>query len=166
MIYFVKNDSVRSAFMQKNILIYTDGACSGNPGPGGWGAVILVDDTEIPLSGGEKATTNNRMELFAAIAALETIAQKPDLSHRPIAVYIDSQYVQNGITDWIKKWKINGWKTAAKKPVKNQDLWIRLDSVVQELDVNWHWVKGHSGNKYNEMCDQLAVAATQLVSQS
>lgn len=149
--------------MGKEIIIYTDGACSGNPGPGGWGSVIIADGNEIPLSGGEKLTTNNRMELFAAIAALTNVAQTPEWAGRPISVYIDSQYVQNGITDWIKKWKINGWQTAAKKPVKNKDLWIQLDGVVQGLNVNWNWVKGHSGNTYNELCDRLAVEATKIV---
>lgn len=147
--------------MEKDIVIYTDGACSGNPGPGGWGSVILADGNEVLLSGGEKATTNNRMELLAAIEALRKVGQTPEWAGQLISIYIDSQYVQNGITDWIKKWKINGWKTAAKKPVKNQDLWIQLDALVQGLEVNWHWVKGHSGNIYNELCDKLAVEATQ-----
>ncbi|OJF76693.1 MAG: ribonuclease HI [Treponema sp. CETP13] len=141
------------------IIMYTDGACSGNPGPGGWGCVIIASGREIPLSGGEKLTTNNRMELMAAIQGFERIQSVPEWRVRPIKVFIDSQYVKNGITKWIDNWKINGWNTAAKKPVKNRDLWIQLDRLNGELDVNWHWVKGHAGNKYNEQCDQLAVKA-------
>ncbi len=143
----------------KNITIYTDGACSGNPGPGGWGAVILIDGTEIPLSGGEKATTNNRMELMAVIEGLNYISRRLDSSESSITIVTDSQYVKNGITDWIINWKKNGWKTAAKKPVKNQDLWILLDELVAKFSIEWKWVKGHSGNKYNEMCDKIAVEA-------
>lgn len=145
--------------MEKNIIVYTDGACSGNPGPGGWAAVIISEKNEISISGGEKTTTNNRMELCAAIFALEKIAATDEWARQKIHVFIDSQYVKNGITEWIKKWKINGWRTASKKPIKNQELWLQLDAVTQNLDVHWEWVKGHSGNKYNELCDMLAVAA-------
>ncbi len=143
--------------------MYTDGACSGNPGPGGWGTVILVDGTETPLSAGDKNTTNNRMELLAVIEGLKHISMRADLSARPITIVTDSQYVKNGITEWIINWKKNGWKTAAKKPVKNQDLWIALDELVLKFTIEWQWVKGHSGDKYNEMCDQLAVKASQSV---
>lgn len=151
--------STASANTDREIVVYTDGACSGNPGNGGWGAVILVDGEEIRLSDGEKVTTNNRMELMAAIASLEKIAMNPDWVSRDISVYIDSQYVKNGITTWIKSWKKNGWKTANKEPVKNKDLWMELDELVGGLSLRWVWVKGHAGNKYNEICDELAVEA-------
>lgn len=139
------------------VVVYTDGACSGNPGPGGWGAVILNGKEEIVCSGGESYTTNNRMELSAAIGILEKISTLDALRTKKITVYIDSQYVKNGISSWILKWKANGWKTADKKPVKNKDLWERLDACVSLLDIDWRWVKGHAGNTYNEMCDRLAV---------
>lgn len=142
--------------MQK-ISVYTDGACSGNPGPGGWGCVILIDDKEIKLSGGEKLTTNNRMELMAAISSLKYVYDNTDIKNTEVSVYIDSQYVKNGITTWISNWKRNGWKTANKQPVKNQELWLQLDDIVQHLNLDWIWVKGHAGNKYNEICDSLAV---------
>lgn len=134
-----------------SVSIFTDGACSGNPGPGGWGAILRYGDTERELSGGEVATTNNRMELMAAIVALETLK-------RPCSVdlYTDSQYVRNGITDWIRKWRMNGWRTAAKKPVKNAELWQRLDAAIARHEVRWHWVKGHAGHPENERADQLA----------
>jgi len=141
------------------IVMYTDGACSGNPGPGGWGCVLIASGREIPLSGGEKLTTNNRMELMAAIQGLARLLSVAEWRVRPITVFIDSQYVKNGITKWIKGWKTNGWKTASKKPVKNKDLWMELDALTGKLDVEWNWVKGHAGNKYNEICDQLAVKA-------
>lgn len=150
--------------MENNdIVVYTDGACSGNPGPGGWGAVIIADGKEMPLSGGEKNTTNNRMELMAAISSLNLIANDDSLRNRPVSVYIDSQYVKNGITSWITSWKKNGWRTASKSPVKNQDLWIKLDELNNKLNVNWVWVKGHAGFKYNEMCDKLATTAAAQV---
>ena len=135
------------------VKIFTDGACSGNPGPGGWGAILRWGDTERELKGGESDTTNNRMELMAAIKALESLnrAVKVDL-------YTDSTYVQKGITEWIHSWKRRGWKTASKKPVKNEDLWKRLDDVIQYQDVSWHWVKGHAGHEYNERADALARA--------
>lgn len=137
------------------LVIYTDGGCSGNPGPGGWGCVIIDGGNEKQLSGGEKLTTNNRMELTAAISALDAVCSNADWKKRPIAVYSDSQYVKNGITSWIKNWKKNGWKTAAKKPVLNQDLWIKLDELYNQLNIEWKWVKGHAGHKYNEICDSL-----------
>ena len=131
--------------------VYTDGACSGNPGPGGWGAVLGWQGKTREISGGAAATTNNRMELMAAIAALESLT-------RPAAVRIhtDSTYVKDGITQWIHRWKRNGWKTANKKPVKNEDLWRRLDAALARHDVSWHWVKGHAGHPGNERADALA----------
>ena len=137
------------------IVIYTDGGCHGNPGPGGWGIVVIADGVAKQLSGGEKLTTNNRMELCAAIAGLSVVKNTPTFAGRPITVNIDSQYVKNGITTWIKSWKAKGWKTADKKPVKNQDLWVQLDELNAQLTVTWHWVKGHAGIQYNEVCDQL-----------
>ncbi|MCR5614032.1 ribonuclease HI [Treponema sp.] len=141
--------------MADDIVIYTDGGCSGNPGPGGWGAVILADGNELRLSGGEKNTTNNKMELTAAISALTAVQNTPQFNGRPVSLYSDSQYVKNGITSWITNWKKNGWRTAAKKPVLNQDLWQKLDSLNAALNVSWNWVKGHAGIEYNEVCDQL-----------
>jgi len=131
--------------------VFTDGACSGNPGPGGWGAILRWRGQERELHGGEPMTTNNRMELMAAIKALETLK-------RPMQVdlYTDSQYVRQGITDWMRKWKKNGWKTADKKPVKNAELWVRLDEAASRHKVNWHWVKGHAGHPENERADELA----------
>lgn len=137
------------------LIIYTDGGCSGNPGPGGWGVVVIFNGEARQLSGGEKNTTNNRMELTAAINALSIVKNTPDFKNHKITVNIDSQYVKNGITVWIKGWKLKGWKTADKKPVKNQDLWIQLDELNSALNVSWNWVKGHAGIEYNEICDQL-----------
>lgn len=142
------------------LTIYTDGGCSGNPGPGGWGCVIIEDiDSANPkehcFSGGDKNTTNNRMELMAAIMALSNVASNPQWKECKVHVFSDSQYVKNGITSWINNWKKNGWRTAAKKPVLNQELWIQLDALYNSLNVEWSWVKGHAGVKYNEMCDQL-----------
>jgi len=135
--------------------IYTDGACSGNPGPGGWGAVIFDNDNnQTNISGKEKNTTNNRMEILAAIMALKKIK-----SNSQITIYTDSTYVKNGITEWMFNWKKNDWKTANKKPVKNKDLWIKLDKLCQNNKVSWKWVKGHSTNKYNNLADQLATSA-------
>ncbi len=139
----------------ENLIIYTDGGCLGNPGPGGWGTVIIDGTNLTKLSGGERHTTNNRMELSAAINALDAVVKNTDWRSRHVEVYSDSQYVKNGITSWIKNWKKNGWKTAAKKPVLNQDLWIALDSLYSQLDIEWKWVKGHAGVEYNEICDQL-----------
>lgn len=137
---------------------YTDGACSGNPGPGGWGALLQAKEgdtvlKERELKGGEPVTTNNRMELLAAIHALETLGRGT-----AITVVTDSQYVKNGVTGWIHGWKRNGWKTAAKKPVKNAELWQRLDAAAQRHDVTWQWVKGHAGHPENERADALARA--------
>ncbi len=137
------------------VTIYTDGGCSGNPGPGGWGVVVIFNGEARQLSGGEKNTTNNRMELTAAINALSIVKNTKEFSGIPITLNIDSQYVKNGITVWIKNWKQKGWKTADKKPVKNQDLWIQLDELNSALNVSWNWVKGHAGIEYNEICDQL-----------
>ncbi len=134
-----------------DIVIYTDGACSGNPGPGGWGALLSWNGHEKELFGGEWDTTNNRMELMAAIKALESLKRTG-----PIALYTDSTYVRDGITKWIHGWKRNGWRTAAKKPVKNEDLWKRLEAALVGHDVEWHWVKGHAGHPGNERADQLA----------
>ena len=135
--------------------IYTDGACSGNPGPGGWGAVIFdSDNNQTNISGKEKNTTNNRMEILAAIMALKKIK-----SNSQITIYTDSTYVKNGITEWMFNWKKNDWKTASKKPVKNKDLWIKLDKLCEKNKVSWKWVKGHATNKYNNLADQLATSA-------
>ena len=131
--------------------IFTDGACRGNPGPGGWGAVLRYGDTDKELHGGEAMTTNNRMELTAVIKALEALKRECE-----VRVGTDSQYVKNGITQWIAGWKRNGWRTANRKPVKNVDLWQRLDAAVADHRVEWAWVKGHSGHPENERADQLA----------
>jgi ribonuclease HI len=131
--------------------IYTDGACSGNPGPGGWGAILRWNGNEKELSGGERDTTNNRMELTAAIMALESLTRPV-----PVRLHTDSQYVRDGITRWIAGWKKNGWKTAARKPVKNEDLWRRLDAAQARHSVSWHWVRGHDGHPENERADELA----------
>ena len=140
--------------MVKRVEIYTDGACSGNPGPGGWGAILRYGDNEKELSGGEEETTNNRMELMAAIESLKALKKR---SH--VDLYTDSTYVKKGIEEWIAGWKARGWKTASKKPVKNQDLWQDLDDMMQQHDVTLHWVKGHAGHPENERADQLAVNA-------
>ena len=131
--------------------IFTDGACSGNPGPGGWGALLRYGGTERELCGGEAATTNNRMELLAAIRAIETL-KRPST----VRLHTDSTYLKDGITRWIEGWKANGWKTAAKKPVKNVDLWQCLDAVAAAHDIEWRWVKGHAGHPDNERADALA----------
>lgn len=131
--------------------IWTDGACSGNPGPGGWGALLRMGENEKELCGGEALTTNNRMELLAAIRALEALKRRCEVD-----LHTDSQYLRGGVTGWIKGWKKNGWKTADKKPVKNQDLWEQLDALMLEQDVAWHWVKGHAGHDENERADELA----------
>lgn len=140
--------------MNKKVDIYTDGACSGNPGPGGWGVLIQLDDKNIELSGGDNETTNNRMELMAAIIALEEINKDYKIN-----LYTDSNYVKDGITSWISNWKKNSWKTANKKDVKNKDLWIRLDAAIEGKDISWIWVKGHAGNAGNEQADYLARSA-------
>ena len=133
------------------IVIWTDGACSGNPGPGGWGAILTWDAHEKDLCGGEQLTTNNRMELTAAIMALEALKRPCEID-----LHTDSQYVKGGVTGWIHGWKRNGWKTSDKKPVKNVDLWQQLDAAAQRHQVTWHWVKGHAGHEMNERADELA----------
>jgi ribonuclease HI len=133
------------------ITIYTDGACRGNPGPGGWGAILSHQSSEKELYGGEKDTTNNRMELVATIEALKALNKQCE-----VELYTDSTYVKNGIQQWLANWKQNNWKTAARKPVKNQDLWEALDLQTQRHNVSWHWVKGHAGDPGNERADQLA----------
>lgn len=135
------------------VTIYTDGACSGNPGPGGWGALLLAGNRKRELSGGEPQTTNNRMEMMAVIEALSALRK-----HCQVDLYTDSTYVRNGVTQWMDNWKANGWRTASRKPVKNQDLWQALDAAVAGHDVNWHWVRGHSGDPGNERADELARA--------
>ena len=135
-------------------IIYTDGACSGNPGPGGWGAIILNEENETNISGKEKSTTNNRMELMAPIMALRKIKKASK-----IIIYTDSIYLKNGITIWIKNWEKNGWKSTNKKPVKNKDLWVMLNELSREHVIDWKWVKAHAGNKYNEIADKLATDA-------
>lgn len=135
----------------KTVVIYTDGACKGNPGPGGWGAVLRYGDAMRTLSGGERDTTNNRMELLAAIRALEALNRRC-----VVDLYTDSQYVRKGITEWVFGWRCNGWKTRTRQPVKNVDLWKALDEQVKRHEVRWHWVKGHAGVPDNELADQLA----------
>ena len=137
--------------MTPKVVIYTDGACSGNPGPGGWGAILMYGEKAKEIHGGEPATTNNRMELMAAIQALEALT-------RPckVELHTDSQYVMKGITEWMRGWKARGWVTADRKPVKNDDLWKRLDQARARHDVDWRWVKGHAGHEFNERADELA----------
>jgi ribonuclease HI len=135
----------------KHVTVHTDGACSGNPGPGGWGAILTFGDHEKELMGGEPATTNNRMELMAAISALEALKFPCTVD-----LHTDSEYLRKGITEWIHGWKRNGWRTADKKPVKNVDLWQRLDAALKRHQLRWHWVKGHAGHAMNERADLLA----------
>jgi ribonuclease HI len=137
----------------KQVVIYTDGACKGNPGPGGWGAFLTFGEHEKVLFGGERLTTNNQMELMAVIKALESLKESCRVS-----LFLDSQYVRQGITEWIHGWKLKGWKTAAKQPVKNAELWKQLDALVHEQghEISWYWVKGHSGDPGNERADELA----------
>jgi len=140
---------------EKNtVVIYTDGACSGNPGPGGWGCVLLYNGHRREMSGGDKETTNNRMEMMAVIQALETL-KRPCKA----VIHTDSVYVMKGMTEWLEAWKKRGWKTAARKPVKNAELWQRLETVINGHDVKWKWVKGHSGVPENERADELATLA-------
>ena len=145
----------------KSVEAFTDGGCRGNPGPGGWGVILRFGDHERELNGSEPDTTNNRMELFAAISALQALSE-------PCRVVLttDSTYVKDGITKWIKNWKANGWRTAAKKPVKNQDLWQMLDAQCSHHQVEWRWVKGHAGHAENERADALANAAMDLLEKS
>ena len=133
------------------VIVHTDGACSGNPGPGGWGAILDYNGTRKELSGGEALTTNNRMELMGAISALEALKRPCE-----VEMHVDSQYVKDGITKWIHGWKKNGWRTTDKKPVKNAELWQRLDEALKLHKVSWHWVKGHAGHDDNERADELA----------
>ena len=133
------------------VQIYTDGACRGNPGPGGWAALLIVGDTRKEISGAEGATTNNRMELLAAISGLGALKRRCEVD-----MYTDSKYVLQGITEWLPQWKARGWRTADRKPVRNQDLWEQLDLAAGSQDVIWHWVKGHSGDAGNELADELA----------
>ena len=136
---------------KKNVEIFTDGACSGNPGPGGWGTILRFKTVEKELSGYEPETTNNRMELTAVVEGLRALKQ----SCR-VTIYTDSRYLKDGITSWIKKWKRNGWMTSQKEPVKNKDLWVAMDEAAQRHEIDWQWVKGHAGHPENERCDQLA----------
>lgn len=145
----------------ERVSIWTDGACSGNPGPGGWGALLRWRGHERELSGGAPETTNNRMELTAAIRALEAL-KRPS----PVDLYTDSQYVRMGITEWLPRWRANGWRTADKKPVKNADLWRELDHLAAIHDVSWHWVKGHAGHEENERVDALARGGVAAVRRS
>ena len=135
-----------------SIKVYTDGACRGNPGPGGWGVYIRLNDEEKDLYGGNPETTNNQMEMQAALEALKYLKDKNDV----IELYTDSNYLRQGITEWIHKWKLNNWRTAAKKPVANRDLWIEISDLNEKMDVQWNWVKGHAGDPGNERADQLA----------
>jgi ribonuclease HI len=137
--------------MSGKVVVFTDGACSGNPGPGGYGVILVSGQHRKELKGGEPDTTNNRMELMAAIAALEALKRPCD-----VELHTDSQYLRLGITEWLKGWKSNGWRTSAKKPVKNEDLWRRLDTAAQRHQVDWRWVKGHAGHDENERADELA----------
>jgi ribonuclease HI len=153
---------VTAAPARPEVVIHTDGACKGNPGPGGWGALLQFGDHRKELRGGETMTTNNRMELTAAIQALAAL-NRPCLVH----LHTDSQYVRNGITEWLPQWKLRGWKTADRKPVKNADLWLQLEAQIGRHLVHWHWVKGHSGDPGNERADQLAnLGIAELVSRS
>jgi ribonuclease HI len=146
---------------RQRVRVHTDGACSGNPGPGGWGAVLEYDGHRKELKGAEEHTTNNRMELMAAIAALEAMTRRV-----PLDLYTDSRYLKDGITLWIVDWKRRGWKTADKKPVKNRDLWQRLDTLVADHEIAWHWLKGHAGHPENERADQLARDAIRALQKS
>jgi ribonuclease HI len=143
----------------ERIEIYTDGACKGNPGPGGWGALLRSGTHEKEIFGGERHTTNNRMEITAVIESLKLVKKKSK-----VCIYTDSTYVKDGISSWIKQWKINGWKTAAKKPVKNEELWKELDLLVSQHQIEWVWVKGHAGDEGNERADALANKGVTTVS--
>jgi ribonuclease HI len=147
--------------IMKKVVIYTDGACKGNPGPGGWGAILMYGDKEKEISGFEPITTNNRMELTAAVEALKILNQ-----NCTVDIYTDSQYLRNGMTAWIFNWRKNGWRGSDKKPVKNQDLWMILDKLAQAHHVEWHWVKAHNGHELNERVDALAKQAIDTVQES
>jgi len=138
----------------KRVMIYTDGACHGNPGPGGWGAILVAGETRREISGYEPQTTNNRMEMRAALEALGRLREPCE-----VELYTDSQYLRTGMREWLAKWKRNNWRTSDRKPVKNEDLWRQLDAAAQIHDINWHWVRGHDGHPENERCDELANAA-------
>jgi ribonuclease HI len=149
--------------METPLKIYTDGGCSGNPGPGGWAYVIIIktfqgENIIAEDKGSQKETTNNRMELTAVIEALRALKTMNDVP-RQVSVYTDSQYVQKGITEWIRNWKRNSWRTSDKTPVKNKDLWMELDSLTGDFVINWEWVRGHAGNEYNERCDRMTQEA-------
>ena len=146
-----EHEAAPIAAKRPQVTVFTDGACSGNPGPGGWGAILMSGPHRKELHGGEAMTTNNRMELMGAISALEALKKPSD-----VALYTDSNYMRDGITKWIHGWKRNGWRTADKKPVKNAELWQRLDAAVRRHTVAWHWVRGHAGNAENERADELA----------
>jgi len=155
--------------MEASLKIFTDGGCSGNPGPGGWAFIMVLDTFQgkkilSKQKGGEKNTTNNRMELTAVIESLRALKTMDDVPSKAI-VCTDSQYVQKGITEWILKWKQNSWRTSDKKPVKNQDLWIELDSLVREFSLGWEWVRGHSGVEFNELCDRMTQEAIAIARQ-
>jgi ribonuclease HI len=137
--------------MRRRVTIYTDGACLGNPGPGGWAALLVAGDRRRELSGYEPATTNNRMELRAAVEGLQALGEPADVD-----LHTDSQYLRNGMVEWLARWKRNGWRTADKKPVKNTDLWRALDALATQHVVHWHWLRGHTGHPENERCDELA----------
>ncbi len=145
----------------KKVTIYADGACSGNPGPGGWGAILIFGEHKKELSGGSPQATNNIMELTGVIEALKSLKEPCQ-----VELYSDSKYVIQGITEWIKDWKIRGWKNAAKKPVKNKELWMELDEVVSKHQITWHWVKGHADNPLNNRCDELAVSEVEQYKQN
>lgn len=140
--------------MTDTVTIYSDGGAKPNPGPGGWAALLIYNGTKKEISGAEPATTNNQMELTAAIRALEALTRPCEVDF-----YTDSQYLRQGITEWIRTWRKNGWRTAAKKPVLNQELWVRLDELTREHTIRWHWTRGHAGDTFNERVDQLATAA-------
>ncbi len=147
-----------SSSADKTVVVFADGACKGNPGPGGWGAILRMGDREKEIYGGEPATTNNRMELTAVIRALESLKRRCR-----VKVYTDSQYVQKGVSEWLAQWKRRGWRTADRKPVKNEDLWRRLDELAHGHEVHWHWVRGHAGHPENERADALANRGVQSV---
>ena len=140
------------------VTIHTDGSCLSNPGPGGWAAILRWRDNEREIVGHEPDTTNNRMELMAAIMGLNAVTRA-----MPIDLHTDSRYVMNGVQEWMPRWKANGWKTASKKPVANQDLWQQLDEAISRHHIQWHWVKGHAGDEFNERCDQLARTAAESI---
>ncbi|MBN2553547.1 MAG: ribonuclease HI [Spirochaetales bacterium] len=145
-----------------NVQIYTDGGCSGNPGPGAWAYILIEGEEESRDARFVAQTTNNRMELQAVIEALQRVGQDPELASAGIELFTDSQYVKNGISEWIHTWKKNGWKTRSRKPVKNQDLWKQLLSLSSALDIRWRWLQGHAGHRYNEACDRLVQEAIRL----